>query len=229
MGTFSLFHYTGRKSYSFSSRPSKAVILAEQVEPIEQGAKERIEDYFNQLYTSLDVVSVEEQKDQIKQTLEKQKETVFRLTNCSFENVFSSRTSDSDKEYNEILSLPEGPIKEEIENDFSSLVFQEGLDKLCEDMKQSVTVVCDKLDEELDHFVADQQKLVNYYAQSLEKMAKIKSSEAGKQRLAEIENEQADLVKRVESVKQQARERIDELEKSIRDLAAEKEASDSES
>lgn len=205
--------------------------LRRRVSSIEDGAKECVENYFNQLYTSLDKALGEEQKEQkerIVDSLEAQKQSVFESISSSFSGVISSRMSNSDEEYREIQGLPDGPIKKEIKKDFEAVVFQEGLDKLCEDMKQSVMKVCNKLNKKLHKFVAGQQKLVDYYAQSLEKMEKIKSSEAGKQRLVEIQNEQAELVKRVETVKQQARERIDELEKSIRNLATQTDASDSE-
>lgn len=202
--------------------------LCERAEIIEQGAEECVEDYFNQLYMSLDKILEEERKEQTVQDLRSLKPEVLRTIDGSFQDIFARKLSPSNEEYCEISELPKGPIKEEILRDFGSEILEKGLDKLCEDMKQSITEVCGTLDEELEHAVAEQQKLVDYYAQRLEKRAKIKSSEVGKQRLEEIQNEQAELVKRVEAVKQQARECINELEKSIRNLATQTDASDSE-
>lgn len=142
--------------------------LHNQAHAVEQSAKECVENYFAQLDVALDETL--EDKQAIR-NLKVQKQVVLKIIDGSFSDILSSRVSLSDVECLEILKMRKGIVKEQKMRSFGSRVIEEGLDQLCERVKQSVTEICDGLDEELSAMVVQHQKDLDDFSNKLDELA----------------------------------------------------------
>lgn len=142
--------------------------MHDRAKTVEQSAKGCVENYFAQLYDALDKTLEDKQA---LQNLNVQKQVVLKIIDGSFNDVLSSRVSLSDTECQEILKMRKGIVKEQKMRSFGSRVIEEGLDRLCERVKQSVTEICSGLDEELSAMVAQHQKDLDDFSNKLDELA----------------------------------------------------------
>lgn len=148
--------------------------LREDGTRIEQVARENVEDYFDQLYTAMDMALG--RKKAVK-GLMLQKQIVLGSIKGSFNEVLTRRVSLSDTECLAILKLPKGANKEAKMNAFGKKVINEGVDKLCENIRGSVKTIRQETEDELNDIVQEQKRLLEGFAQQIEEITKKRQSD----------------------------------------------------
>lgn len=135
---------------------------------IEQSAKKYIADYFDQLYSSMNAVLG--QNTAVK-NMEIQKQLVLSTIDGSFTNALSSRVSLTDKECMEILKMPRGTAKEEKMNAFGAKIINEGIEKLCDNVQESIETIQDVTELELSGMVESQQQMLENFSKYVKDLA----------------------------------------------------------
>ncbi len=135
--------------------------LHQKGELIEQSAKQFVTEYFDSLHSAMGAVLG--QTGAVK-SLVVQKQLIVDSIDGSFNDVLSGRVSLTDSECLAILKLPKGAEKESKMHAFGVKVINEGVEKLCHKIEQSVKSIQDSTTTELEDMVKEQQK-------SLEKIA----------------------------------------------------------
>lgn len=140
--------------------------LHEQGDLVERSAKQFVTDYFDSLHSAMGAVLG--QTGAVK-NLELQKQLVVASIDGSFNDVLSSRVSLTDSECLAILKLPKGVEKERKMSSFGAKVINEGIEKLCGKVEQSVKCIQDGTTTELEDMVKEQQKNLKKIADQVEK------------------------------------------------------------
>lgn len=143
--------------------------LREDGHRIEQTARKNVEDYFDQLYEAMDMTLG--RKKAVK-SLMLQKQIVLGSISGSFNEVLTRRVSLSDAECLAILKLPKGAAKEAKMKKFGEKVINEGLEKLCNNVKKSVEVIRKETESELNDILQEQQRLLEEFALQIEEVAR---------------------------------------------------------
>ena len=141
---------------------------------IEQTARENVEVYFDQLYAAMDTALG--RKKAVK-SLILHKQIVLGSITGSFNEVLTRRVSLSDTECLDILKLPKGADKERKMEAFGKKVINEGLEKLCGNIKRSVETIRRETEDELSDIVQEHQRLLEEFSQQIEKVTKMRQSD----------------------------------------------------
>lgn len=148
--------------------------LREDGTRIEQTAREDVETYFDQLHAAMETALG--RKKAVK-SLMLQKQIVLGSISGSFNEVLTRRVSLSDTECLDILKLPKGADKEKKMEAFGKKVINEGLEKLCGNIKGSVETIRKETEDELSDIVQEHQRLLEEFSQQIEKVAKMRQSD----------------------------------------------------
>ena len=101
-----------------------------------------------------------------------QKQIVLGSISGSFNEVLTRRVSLSDAECLAILKLPKGAAKEAKMKKFGEKVINEGLEKLCNNVKKSVEVIRKETESELNDILQEQQRLLEEFALQIEEVTR---------------------------------------------------------
>lgn len=148
--------------------------LREEGKQIEETARKNVEDYFDQLYTAMNAALG--RKKAVK-SLMLQKQIVLGSISGSFNDVLARRVSLSDAECLTILKLPKGADKKEKMNKFGKKVINEGVEKLCNNVKKSVEVIRNETEAELNDIVQEQQRLLEEFARQIQEVTQKRQSD----------------------------------------------------
>lgn len=140
---------------------------------IEQTARENVEVYFDQMYAAMDTALG--RKKAVK-SLMLQKQIVLGSITGSFNEVLTRRVSLSDTECLAILKLPKGGNKERKMEALGKKVINEGLEKLCGNIKKSVDTIRRETEDELSDIIQEHQRFLEEFSQQIEKVTTIRQS-----------------------------------------------------
>lgn len=155
--------------------------LQGQGRTIEQTARNDIEAYFDQLYAAL--VSV--LGEGALKTLNLQKQMVLSSIEGAFNAVLTRRVSLTDSECLKILGMPQGSEKEKEMEAFGAKVINEGIEKLCTNIQNSVKTIREEMAAELSDMVDKRRCALEEYA--------AKAREISEKRQSDIENNETEI------------------------------------
>lgn len=142
---------------------------------IEQGARKYIEEYFDNLNSAIDEIF---HSRKLHKSLMLQKQLILSSIDGSFNEVLIRRVSLSDTECLNILKLPKGPDKEKKMDAFGNKVINEGLEQLCQKVKNSIESIRNETGDELSDIVHEKQNFLEDIAHQIEEVTKKRKSDA---------------------------------------------------